>query len=176
MYKSAIDLVSAAGAILGGIGACWAAFIARDIAKQAANLQKERDAEQRKEEQSRAKVGALQVCDEAISYLNQYTPEFTARVRSLKRQFRSTDGIKTTTDIDVLALELKEILNDYGQHLMKHRSFLSESPQIIVKDWRIEEIKTREILGETQSKISKCRFSLNEYEEDLNDKISCHSS
>lgn len=166
-----LDMLTSAGTLLGGFGACWAAHTSlRTLRKTSADRESDR-LEAKKAEQARAKEAAAANYDEATNQLIQYREEFISRARSLKRQHKRAGSPQTVTDIALLTDELKEELNKLGERFNNEKAAVFNVPVVVVSDWVIEEIKSRDIIGQARNQISAARHKLNEFADDLEDTL-----
>ena len=166
-----LDILTSAGTLLGGLGACWAAHTSLlTLRKTGADRESDR-LEVKKAEQARAKIAAAANYDDAINELMQYREEFISRARSLQRQHRRAGNPQTVTDITLLTHELKEEINKLGERFNNEKAAVFNVPVVAVSDWVIEEIKSRDMIGQARNQISAARYKLNEFSDDLENTI-----
>lgn len=161
------QVVGAIGSMLGGLGACAAAWISKSSAEANNKERANEKAQAHQAEQRRAKISASANYDEATNELLAYQPEFSARARSLIRRHRRAGSPKTVTDIDLLVSQLRAQLNALGTRFNEEKKSVFNAPAVAVADWGIEEIKSRDVIGQARTQISTCRYKLNDFEDDL---------
>lgn len=166
-----MEFIEMLGSLAGGFGACWAAWLSLSTARENNKRQDAADLKSHKLDQKKAQTETASNYDAATNLLLEYQPEFMARVRSLKRRHRSEGHPKTVTDLETLSDILLHSINDMGMRFNKDKESIFGMPTNIISDWRLEEIKSRDVIGQARSIISNCRYRLNEYENDLNNSI-----